>query len=90
MIDRIRAARSRYRRGLLYPAATLTLGAAAVHFSVAPDHLPEFPPFGVFFLAVGAVTRLIAPCLGSKESDPGVLAVDEAGQFVIPLLSGHK
>ncbi len=44
----------------------------------------------VFFLAAGAVTRLIAPCLGSKETDPGVLAVDEAGQFVIPLLSGHK
>jgi len=43
----------------------------------------------VFFLAAGAVTRLIAPCLGSKESDPGVLAVDEAGRFVIPLLSGH-
>lgn len=44
----------------------------------------------VFFLAAGAVTRLIAPCLVSKTSDPGVLAVDEAGQFVIALLSGHQ
>jgi precorrin-4 C11-methyltransferase len=44
----------------------------------------------VFFLAAGAVTRLVAPCLASKETDPGVLAVDEAGHFVIPLLSGHK
>jgi precorrin-4 C11-methyltransferase len=44
----------------------------------------------VFFLAAGAVTRLIAPCLRSKESDPGVLTVDEAGRFVIPLLSGHQ
>jgi precorrin-4 C11-methyltransferase len=44
----------------------------------------------VFFLAVGAVTRLIAPHLASKETDPGVLAVDEAGRFVIPVLSGHK
>jgi precorrin-4 C11-methyltransferase len=44
----------------------------------------------VFFLAAGAVTRLIAPCLVGKESDPGVLAIDEAGQFVIPLLSGHR
>jgi precorrin-4 C11-methyltransferase len=44
----------------------------------------------VFFLAAGAVTRLIAPCLASKETDPGVLVVDEAGRFVIPLLSGHK
>jgi precorrin-4 C11-methyltransferase len=44
----------------------------------------------VFFLAAGAVTRLIAPHVASKETDPGVLAVDEAGRFVIPLLSGHK
>jgi precorrin-4 C11-methyltransferase len=44
----------------------------------------------VFFLAAGAVTRLIAPCLVSKTSDPGVLAVDEAGRFVIALLSGHQ
>jgi precorrin-4 C11-methyltransferase len=44
----------------------------------------------VFFLAAGAVIRLIAPSLVSKETDPGVLAIDEAGQFVIPLLSGHR
>jgi precorrin-4 C11-methyltransferase/precorrin-6x reductase len=44
----------------------------------------------VFFLASGAVTRLIAPCVASKTSDPGVLAVDEAGGFVVPLLSGHR
>jgi precorrin-4 C11-methyltransferase len=57
------------------------------------EHVPQwFARNGqiVFFLAAGAVTRLIAPCLGSKQSDPGVLAVDEAGHFVIPLLSGHK
>jgi precorrin-4 C11-methyltransferase len=44
----------------------------------------------IFFLAAGAVTRLVAPCLVSKTSDPGVLAVDEAGHFVISLLSGHQ
>ncbi|HEY7494938.1 MAG TPA: precorrin-4 C(11)-methyltransferase [Candidatus Tectomicrobia bacterium] len=44
----------------------------------------------VFFLATGAVTRLIAPCLVSKTTDPGVLAVDEASRFVISVLSGHK
>ena len=47
------------------------------------DHL-------VFFLATGAVTRLIAPCLDAKTTDPGVLTVDEAGRFVIPVLSGHQ
>lgn len=43
----------------------------------------------VFFVSLGAVTRLIAPHLKSKERDPGVLVVDEAGRFVIPVLSGH-
>lgn len=47
------------------------------------DHL-------IFFLATGAVTRLIAPCLAAKTTDPGVLAIDETGRFVIPVLSGHQ
>jgi precorrin-4 C11-methyltransferase len=44
----------------------------------------------VFFLATGAVTRLIAPHLADKSTDPAVVAVDEAGQFVVALLSGHQ
>jgi precorrin-4 C11-methyltransferase len=56
---------------------------------LVPDLFVQFDQL-VFFLATGAVVRLIASCLDSKISDPGVLAVDEAGQFVIPLLSGHK
>lgn len=43
----------------------------------------------VFFVSLGAVVRLIAPHLTSKDEDPGVLVVDDAGQFVIPVLSGH-
>jgi len=43
----------------------------------------------VFFLSLGAVVRLIAPHLTSKYEDPGILVVDDAGQFVIPVLSGH-
>ena len=49
-----------YRRGLLVPAALVTLGAAAIHFSVAPDHLQEFPLFGVLFLATGAAQVALA------------------------------
>lgn len=43
----------------------------------------------VFFVSLGAVVRLIAPHLQSKEKDPGVTVVDDAGQFVVPVLSGH-
>ncbi|MBF0613095.1 MAG: cobalamin biosynthesis protein CbiG [Magnetococcales bacterium] len=43
----------------------------------------------VFFLASGAVVRLIAPLLTDKFVDPAVVVVDGAGQFAIPLLSGH-
>lgn len=43
----------------------------------------------VFFVSLGAVIRLIAPHLKSKDEDPGVLVVDDAAQFVIPVLSGH-
>jgi len=43
----------------------------------------------VFLVSLGAVVRLIAPYLQSKDEDPGVIVVDDAGQFVIPVLSGH-
>ncbi len=43
----------------------------------------------VFFVSLGAVVRLIAPHLKSKDEDPGVLVVDDAGDYVIPVLSGH-
>ena len=43
----------------------------------------------IFFLAVGAVVRLIAPYLKNKYKDPGIITVHEAGKFIVSLLSGH-
>lgn len=45
--------------------------------------------FLVFFLPLGAVVRLIAPLLRDKETDPGVLVIDDAGRFIISLVGGH-
>lgn len=43
----------------------------------------------VMFISLGAVVRLIAPHLKSKDVDPGILVIDDAGRFIIPVLSGH-
>ncbi|MCM5703652.1 cobalamin biosynthesis protein [Larsenimonas salina] len=40
--------------------------------------------------ATGIVVRTLSPILGDKYRDPPVLVLDERGQFVIPLLSGHE
>ncbi len=43
----------------------------------------------VFVLTTGAVVRLIGPLLGQKQTDPGVVSVDESGRWVISLCGGH-
>ena len=43
----------------------------------------------VVFLAVGATVRLLAPLLRDKHQDPGVVCVDEALRFAVPVAGAH-
>jgi cobalt-precorrin 5A hydrolase/precorrin-3B C17-methyltransferase len=39
--------------------------------------------------ACGLVTRLVAPLLADKRTDPAVVVLDPEGRWVVPLLGGH-
>ena len=67
-------------------------GGAHCYTGKVGDQIPVlFTRFDalVAIVSLGAVVRLIAPHLKSKEIDPAVVVLDEAGRFAIPVLSGH-
>lgn len=43
----------------------------------------------IVIISLGAVVRMIAPLLEDKKKDPGVVVIDDRGEHVISVLSGH-
>ena len=71
--------------------------------SLSAEHEFKPQPFGdrvrglyqsghrlIFITAAGIAVRTLAPVLENKFEDPPVLVLDEQGQFVVPLISGHE
>ena len=45
---------------LVLAAAACSVGAAGIHFAVVPEHLAEYRPFGLFFVAIAVLQALWA------------------------------
>ncbi|WP_282937392.1 cobalamin biosynthesis protein [Paenibacillus sp. RC67] len=43
----------------------------------------------IIIISLGAVIRMIAPLLVDKKTDPGIVVIDDKGENVISVLSGH-
>ncbi|NDI35507.1 cobalt-precorrin 5A hydrolase [Chengkuizengella sediminis] len=43
----------------------------------------------IIIISLGAVVRMIAPLLKDKKTDPGIVVIDDKGEHVISVLSGH-
>ena len=67
-------------------------GAAHCYAGKTGEQIPAlFANFDgiVAVVSLGAMVRLMAPHMKDKEQDPGVVVMDEAGRFAIPVLAGH-
>ena len=43
----------------------------------------------IAIVSLGALVRIIAPMITNKQGDPAIVVVDEKGEYVISVLSGH-
>lgn len=73
-------------------AETAAPGASTSYIGTTGEQLGDlFAKYDgiVAIFSLGAMVRLAAPYLKSKDVDPAVVVLDEAGKFAIPMLSGH-
>ncbi len=74
--------RSAYTQQMPVPQVNIPLEEWTKEAFAAADGL-------LFIGACGIAVRLIAPYIRDKKTDPAVMVMDEKGNFVISLLSGH-
>lgn len=43
----------------------------------------------IAIVSLGAMVRMVAPLLHDKKTDPGIVVIDDKGEHVISVLSGH-
>ena len=76
----------------LFASKKFAPGASHTGFSTLPKALAsvwDHYDAHYFIMATGIVVRTIAPLIRDKTRDPAVVCGDEAGGFVISLVSGH-
>jgi len=55
---------------------------------ILPDLFKQYNGI-ILFISLGAVVRMIAPILVDKKVDPAIVVIDDRGEHVISVLSGH-
>ncbi|ASR45491.1 cobalamin biosynthesis protein CbiG [Paenibacillus kribbensis] len=55
---------------------------------ILPDLFKQYNGI-ILIISLGAVVRMIAPILVDKKVDPAVVVIDDRGEHVISVLSGH-
>jgi hypothetical protein len=70
---------------ILFGAAALSVGAAAIHIAVANSHFEQYVPYGVFFVASGAA-QLLWPLLVVFRPVRPLLLLGAVGNLLIAAL----
>lgn len=65
----------------------ITLFSGSVR-KILPDLFQRYTGL-IIIISLGAVVRMIAPLLKDKKTDPAVVVIDDRGEHVISVLSGH-
>lgn len=83
-----RVTRNSGARALRLAVALLSAGAAAIHFAVTGEHLREYPLFGAFFAATGALQALWAMIVLIRQPSSAVYLAGAIGNLAIVAIWG--